>query len=300
MSTTEQTRLGRFLRDPLFHFLIAGAAIYIAYGMVTPADQVAQEDDKTVVVTAGEIEWLTSTWTRTWNRPPTEEELAGVIQQHVRETVLYREAKSMGLDQEDVVIRRRLGQKLEFLTQDMLQPEPPSDAELRAYFDDNIERYRAEDTLTMSQIFFDPDKRGHATLEDAEAEKARLISLQGAPVDIKAIGDDFMLQNYYPQITVLDLSKLFGSGFAEPVFELEPGVWHGPVLSGYGTHLVFIHQKTVQPMPEFEGIMEVVREDWLADKRGELNDQFIEALLDRYTVVIEEPLDTPDAVDNSS
>jgi hypothetical protein len=115
MSTPEQTRLSRFFRDPLFHFLIAGAAIYIAYGMVSPSGQTVLEDDKTVVVTAGEIEWLTSTWTRTWNRPPTEEELLGIIQQHVRETVLYREAKSMGLDQEDVVIRRRLGQKLEFL-----------------------------------------------------------------------------------------------------------------------------------------------------------------------------------------
>ena len=299
MSNTKPTRLSQLLRDPLLHFLIAGAAIYIAYGLFSPLAESQISDDKTVVVTTGEIDWLTNTWTSKWNRPPTEQELEGLVEQHIRETVLYREAVAMGLDRDDVVIRRRLGQKLEFLTQDMLQPEPPSDSELQAYFTSNIDRYRAADTITISHVFFDPDKRGNATLEDAEAVKMRLASLGDAPVDTRSFGDAFLLQNYYPQVTEFELAKLFGIGFAEPVFELDPGIWHGPVLSGYGTHLVFLHQKTEQPLPIFEDVAEAVQGDWYDEKRRELNDQFIDALLARYTIVVEEPSEMPDAEGSS-
>lgn len=299
MSQTKPTLLSRFFRDPLLHFLAAGAAIYIAYAVFNPVEETALEDEKTVVVTTGEIEWLANTWAKRWNRPPTEEELNGLIQQHIRETVLYREALAMGLDQDDVVIRRRLGQKLEFLTQDMLQPEPPTDDELRVYFEENISKYRAPDFITISQVFFNPDTRGDDTLEDAEAAKIQLASLHDAPVNIKSFGDAFFLQNYYPRITQTELAKLFGSEFAKPVFNLEPGVWHGPVLSGYGTHLVFVHGKTRQPDPVFDDVAEAVRENWVTDKRQELNDQFIGALLDRYNVVVEEAGDAPVLEGNS-
>jgi peptidyl-prolyl cis-trans isomerase C len=283
----DSTRLRRFIRDPLFHFLLAGAAIYLSYAVTNSPDQAELADDKTIIVSSGEIDWLASSWQKRWNRPPTEEELDGLIRQQVRETVLYREALAMGLDKDDVVLRRRLAQKLEFLSQDMLQPDPPAEEELRAYFDENKERYRAPDTITMSHVFFDPDKRGDKTLDDADVVKAELASFEEAPVDAKAFGDAFLLQSYYPQIAQSELAKLFGSGFAEPVFEQEPGNWQGPVLSGYGTHLVYLHEKTVQPEPVFDQVSDAVLADWIDEKREELNERFITALLDRYNVVLE-------------
>lgn len=289
MTEQRMTRFGRFIRDPLFHFLLAGAALYIAYGAIYPGEQAEMADEKTVVVTTGEIDWMASSWQKRWNRPPTKDELDGLVSQHIRETVLYREAIAMGLDKDDVVLRRRLAQKLEFLSQDMLQPEAPTDDVLKVYFNENIDRYRGADTVTMSHVFFDPDKRGDMTLEDANVTKAELIALKDAPVNAKAFGDAFLLQSYYPQITQAELAKLFGSGFAAPVFELGKDIWVGPVLSGYGTHLVYLHEKTVQSNPSFDKVAEAVLVDWVDEQRKELNERFVNALMDRYTVVVEDP-----------
>ena len=123
----------KLLREPLLHFLFIGAAIYLLYGAF--AEPLPEADDKTIVVTAGEIEWMQTSWQKRWNRPPTDKELDGLIQQYIRETVLYREALTMGLNQHDQVIRRRLAQKLEFLAKDLVALTPPTDEELQAYFD---------------------------------------------------------------------------------------------------------------------------------------------------------------------
>src|SRR5210317_898051 len=131
------------------------------------AEPAVEETDKTIVVTAGEIEWMQSSWQKRWNRPPTAEEFDGLIQQYIKETVLYREALTMGLNQLDQVIRRRLAQKLEFLAKDLVQLTPPTDEELQAYFDAHRDRYQQPARYTFTQVFFDPDKRGNATLKDA-------------------------------------------------------------------------------------------------------------------------------------
>jgi hypothetical protein len=156
----------KLLREPLVHFLVIGAAIYLLYGLFT--EPTPDEDDKTIVVTAGEIEWMQSSWQKRWNRPPTQQELDGLIQQYIRETVLYREALTMGLNQHDQVIRRRLAQKLEFLAKDLVALTPPTDEELRAYFEAHQDRYQAPVLYTFTQVFIDPDKRG-----DAQAARQR-------------------------------------------------------------------------------------------------------------------------------
>ncbi|MDH3841175.1 MAG: hypothetical protein OES35_09670, partial [Chromatiales bacterium] len=122
----------KFLREPLLHFLLIGAAIYLLNGLF--ADPAPEADDKTIVVSAGEIEWMRTAWGKRWNRPPTAAELDGLIQQYIRETVLYREALTMGLNQHDQVIRRRLAQKLEFLARDLVALTQPTGEELQAYF----------------------------------------------------------------------------------------------------------------------------------------------------------------------
>ncbi len=285
--TDKTSTFGKFVRDPLFHFLVAGALVYAGYYLTSEPAAAINGDERTVVVTSGEIEWLSTQWQKRWNRPPTEEELDGLITQHVRETVFYREALAMGLDKDDVVIRRRLGQKLEFLSQDLLQPSLPGKAELRSYFDENLDRYRAEDRVTMSHVFFDPDLRGDKTLVAASLALATLEDQDGVPDNVRSFGDPFLLQSYYPGHSQSDLARLFGSGFADPVFLLEPGIWHGPVLSGYGTHLVYVHDHSVSPPPDFENVADRVAEDWVAQKRDELNEQFTAELLDGYNVVIE-------------
>jgi peptidyl-prolyl cis-trans isomerase C len=277
----------KLLREPLLHFMFIGAAIYLLYGVF--AEPVPEADDKTIVVTAGEVEWMQTSWLKRWNRPPTAEEFDGLVQQYIKETVLYREALTMGLNQHDQVIRRRLAQKLEFLAKDLVALTPPTDEELLAYFDLHQARYQKPALYTFTQVFIDPDKRGDATLEDAAAIKATLIAQGEAIEDPGALGDDFMLQNYYPGKDPVEIQKLFGSGFADSLVELSPGQWHGPVLSGYGTHLVYVSNISEPPAPDFVALRERVKQDWKTERGEELNDQFYASLRDQYTVVIEEP-----------
>ena len=121
----------KLLREPLLHFMFIGAAIYLLYGVF--AEPVPEETDKTIVVSAGEIEWMQTAWEKRWNRPPTAAEFDGLIQQYIKETVLYREALTMGLNKHDQIIRRRLAQKLEFLAKDLVALMPTGDEELQAY-----------------------------------------------------------------------------------------------------------------------------------------------------------------------
>ncbi len=277
----------KLLREPLVQFMFIGAFIYLLYGVF--AEQVVEENDKTIIVTTGETAWMRSAWQKRWNRPPTEAEFDGLVQQYIRETVLYREALTMGLNKHDQVIRRRLAQKLEFLAKDLVSLIPPTDEELQSYFEAHLERYQAPVLYTFTQVFIDPDKRGDATLDDAEAIKANLITLgEEAVEDAGAQGDGFMLQNYFPEKDRIEIQKQFGSGFTDSLIELSPGQWHGPVLSGYGVHLVYVASISEPPKPIFAKVRERVVQDWTMDKGEELNAQFYTSLRDQYTVVIEE------------
>jgi len=277
----------KLLREPLLHFMFIGAAIYLLYGVF--AEPLPEADDKTIVVTAGEVEWMQTSWQKRWNRPPTPQEFDGLIQQYIKETVLYREALTMGLNQHDQVIRRRLAQKLEFLAKDLVALTPPTEEELQSYFDEHLDRYQEPALYTFTQVFIDPDKRGDTTLEDAEAIKAKLIRQGDAIEDPGALGDDFMLQSYYPEKDAVEIQKLFGSGFTESLAKLSPGQWHGPVLSGYGVHLVYISSISEPPAPEFAALRERVVQDWTMERGEELNDKFYASLREQYTVIIEEP-----------
>jgi len=277
----------KLLREPLVHFMFIGAVIYALYGLF--AEPAVEETDKTIVVTAGELEWMQTSWQKRWNRPPTAQEFDGLIQQFIKETVLYREALTMGLNKHDMVIRRRLAQKLEFLAKDLVALTPPTEDELLAYFDEHQASYQAPTLYTFTQVFFDPDKRGDATLDDAEKVKVTLIAQGDAIDDPGALGDGLMLQNYYPEKDRAEIQKLLGSGFTETLITLSPGQWHGPVLSGFGVHLVYVNSIDEPPPPVFAEVRERMMDDWKLERGEELNDQFYTSLREQYSIVIEEP-----------
>ena len=277
--------LRKLAREPLVHFLAIGAAIYLAFAVF--AEPAPDETDKTIVVSAAEVEWMQTSWAKRWNRPPTAKELDGMVQQYIRETVLYREALTMGLNKHDAVIRRRLAQKLEFLAKDLVALTPPTEEELRAYFNAYQDRYQQPARYTFTQVYFDPDKRGDATLNDAKKVKATLIAKGDAIEGAGALGDGFMLQNYYPEKDRAEIQKLFGSGFTKSLVALSPAQWHGPVLSGYGVHLVYVSNISQPPAAVFAELRERVTQDWKTDRGEELNEKFYANLRDRYTIVIE-------------
>lgn len=276
--------------QPLVQFLFLGIIFYGLYAWRGGSG--AGEPDKVILVTAAEVSRLDAGWRARWNRAPTPEELTGIVRDYVQEVALYRHAVAMGLDQNDAVVRRMLGRKLLGLAQNLLEFSlAPTDQDLRTYFDENVERYQPPDLITITTLFIDPDKRGDETLEDAEAILDTLRSLGRPTEGVGAHGDPFMLQSYYPQKSQAEIARLFGQGFAGPVFDLTPGEWHGPVLSGYGVHLVYVHQLVESPAPDFADVQERVKQEWMDVTRRELQDQYVKDVIASYEVVFEDPPD---------
>ncbi len=274
-----------FLRQPLVQFILIGAIIATAYGLLGGG----AADDRTVTISAAEIARLEATWRAQWNRPPLPQELDGLIRSQVRERVLYQEALSMGLGDDDPVVRRVIAQKLELLYNDLVELSlSPTDQELRAYFAANVDRYQPPPRMTVTQIFFNPDERQEATLPDAEAAVARLRDSGAAAEGTEDLGDSLMLQRYYPQHTEAEIARLFGAEFAAEVAGLAAGEWHGPLSSGYGVHLVYVHDRIEPPVPPFEAVADRVRVDWMNERRREMADTYFADLLDSYEVIVEQ------------
>ena len=278
------SKLISILKEPIIHFLLIGALLYVSYQSF---NNYLNRDKNVITVSKEEIQMLYQSWEMRWNRSPTPEEKEGLLKQSIRDKVLYRTALEMGLEKEDMVIQRRMVQKIEYLGADIIQPPQPNEAELVAYFEEHKDEYKLPELITMTHLFYDPDKRGDATLDDASKALARLNAQNDPDSNLSAFGDAFMLANYFPNKTEMEIRKLFGSGFTESVFELETAKWHGPVLSGYGTHLVFVHNHEINEMPEYTDVRDLVRVDWMAMKKAELEQQYIDGLVARYEVVIE-------------
>lgn len=275
----------KFFKEPLFLFILAGILLFISYSAL---DNYLNRDENIVYVSNNEINQLEQSWESRWNRPPTPTERQGLIDQLIKETVLYKTALEMGLDKDDRVIRGRMVQKLEFLGNDLIRSPQPSEQDLVTFYDKHRQQYIPEEMIIITHIFFNPDKREDETLADADKALVALSSRGEFDGDLTGYGDAFMLQNYYPNRTEREIRKLFGVGFAESVFKLEPGTWHGPVLSGYGTHLVYVHSHQKSEIPAFTVVREQVKTDWMVDMQKKLNDRYIEGLMTRYEIVFEE------------
>jgi hypothetical protein len=282
----------KFLREPLLHFLLIGAAFFIFYNMFSGPGP--ETDSKSIVVGAAEIDWMKSSFQQRWNRPPVPAELDGMIEDYIRETILYREALALGLDKDDGVIRRRLGMKMEFLAGDLLTPEAPDDEELKAYFDAHRERYQDPPLYTFTQVYFDPGKRGDATIADAESVKAQLTAGGEGVDDPGSLGDSLMLESAYADKDEREIERLFGSVFAKTIVGLAPGQWQGPLPSGYGVHLVYLSKVYQPPAPDFSRLRNQLAEDWTQDKSKELKEKFFAGLRDQYSIVIEQPAGAPE------
>jgi peptidyl-prolyl cis-trans isomerase C len=288
MTKPKHSFYNRLKKEPLIKFLIISVVIYVTYGFFGTRDAETLAKDNTITITSQEIDIMAFMWEQKFNRKPTKEELQKLIDTRVKETVLYEEAKKMGLDKDDVVIKRRVVLQYRNLVKGLLIPPDPNEEELTLYFQENIDAYIPEEMISVTQIFFDPDKREESTLEDAEKTLIELQNKKSLPDNYNTYGDNFMLSNVYTDITRLELQKYFGRGFTESVLELEPNVWTGPVLSGYGTHLVYVSKKQVPEPPLLEVVRETVLVDYLDDKQKELVKKYLDQVTAQYEVIIQE------------
>jgi parvulin-like peptidyl-prolyl isomerase len=263
----------RWLTEPLLHFLLAGTLLFAAYGWL---NRESAGEPRTVRISVAEVNWLKETWARQWQRPPTEEELRGLVTDYLKETLLAREAAEMGLDENDTVIRRRLAQKMEFLVQDTARLAEPGDAELRRFYSANQARYQAPARVSFSQVFF---------RNQADAQKGLAQLAERSPDEL---GDPSMLERDHAEADAQAVTSQFGDAFNREVFGLDAGPWHGPVASAYGFHLVRVSaRQDAQPLP-YEAVRAQVLGDWQREEQNRAGQRFFAELLKKYDVVVDD------------
>ncbi len=277
------------LRDPLLHFLIMGAGIFLIYFVANGRAGVTSER---IVVDENQALRLAEQFQRTWMRPPTWQELEGLAEDFVREEILYREAQALGLDQDDLIIRRRLRQKMEFVSTDLIEQQAPTDAELQPFLEANKDRFRLPDRLSFQQVYLNP----YRSAGDVKGAAARLlVRLNAEPdleVDPKLIGDATMLPAALDAATPREVDNVFGRGFAEAIENAPAGRWAGPFESSYGLHLVRMSAREAGRLPTLEEVRSIVEREWFAERRRAANDNFYQALRQRYDVEIRLPADS--------
>ncbi len=275
-------RLRAALREPLVHFLALGALLFLVFqwwGGGGPGSS-------RIVITPGQIDSLVVGFTRTWQRPPTERELKGLIDDYVREEIAVREAMAAGLDRDDTIIRRRLRQKLEFIAEDTIDATPVNDAELQAWLDANPDTFRTEPEVSLRQVYVSVDRRGEAARRDATALLARLTAA-GPDAAIDTLGDRLMLPQELDGAPRSEVARLFGERFAEAVVGAETGRWVGPLESGYGLHLVLVRERVEGRLPALDEVRPVVEREFLNDRRTRELNAMYDRLLERYRVTVE-------------
>jgi peptidyl-prolyl cis-trans isomerase C len=287
------TFLKTLCKEPLLHFLLIGAALFGLQALLQPR-QLEAPSARRIVISQGDIERLRLIWQMQWQRPPTAEEWQGLLEAHIREEVLYRQALALGLDRDDTIVRRRLAQKFEFLAQDLAASHPPTDAELASFFEQHRERYRLATRLSFSHVYFNPDRRGPAVERDTQDALTRLRA--EAAHGAAELGDPFLLDYELRQKTTDEVEQMFGRAFAEAVVNVAPDTWQGPIASGYGWHLVKVDERTAARLPELAEVKDQVQRDWADVQRRMANEEVFARLRARYEVVIQEPATTPPEV----
>ena len=273
--------LTKFLREPLLHFTVIGLILFGAYAVT---NEPTEQQPKRIVVGPERVAQLEQSFKSMWRVPPTEEQTQALIAGFVREEVYYREALELGLDRDDAVIRQRLRQKMEFLTDAggaLLDPDPE---ELQAYYESNKAVYQRPARVAFDQLFL-----GHDA--DAEGVKTTLLALQTNPAENWALLGERTLLPPSMRLSSADaVERVFGRDFFSQIENASLGTWAGPVLSTFGVHLVRVTDKTEATSPPLSEVEAEVLRDWTQAKSNEARESFYQALLERYTVEIAESL----------
>jgi hypothetical protein len=251
--------LRQLLREPLVHFLLLGGALFAIFGG-RALD--AGGDNPQIVVRKADINRLAAGFFQTWHRPPDAGELQAKIDDYIREEVLYRTALALGLDKDDMIIRRRLRQKMEFTFEDTVPP--PQEAELRSYFAALADKFRTQPLISFRQVFVSAG-RGDTAQSDARQILAHLVSATpGAEND----GDSLLLGEGFSQTPLDRIAALFGDDFAHTLAQVSSGHWVGPLRSSYGWHLIFVTETKAAELPPFDQMRPAVEREWFAEHRA--------------------------------
>lgn len=280
----------RWLREPLLHFLLIGIAGFAVYSYMHRG-RGGFESSRQITLSVDELRQINTVFESQWHRQPTAAEFQAMVEDKVREEVLYREALAMGLDKDDTIVKRRMAQKMQFLAEDVAAAHEPTTAELKAWFDNNSNKFALPSRYSFRHLYFSPDKRGKNAQDDAA--KA-LSKIAGQPEDSKraiSLADPFMFQDYYGDRTPEALAKEFGPQFAVAFEKVKPGSWQGPIESGYGWHLVFVDTVIPGRIPALEEIESDVKTAWLGEQKATAWQKAYAEMRAKYVLLVPAPSD---------
>ncbi len=274
--------MSRLFRDPLFHFALLGALLF---GLFITRQEPGPGDDE-ITVSFAQQEQLATAFARVWRREPSPAELKGLIDDWVREELANREAVTMGLAENDLIIRRRLRQKYEALMDQIAISVQPSEQELQAFLDENPEPYRSEARYDLRHLFFSSDRR-----EDAQSDAAAALGhIQSAGADAPDVqGDSISLPLEFTNTREAELANRFGPEFVTALADVPVGQWSGPVPSAFGFHLVYVSAYEPGRAATLNEAREAVLRDWRERQVNEAREAMYAALLERYSVTLEPP-----------
>jgi hypothetical protein len=276
------------IRDPLLHFVVAGAMLFAAYELLSHDDP--GQAAGPVHIGDGDVRWLSETFASQWRRAPSAAELRTLVDGLVEEELLAREARALGLDEDDTVVRRRLAQKMAFLVDDTARLAEPGDEELRAFFAAHPDRFRKPARVSFAQVYFSPERR-----RDVAADARAALAAIPAAAEAGAVGDPIPLDPAFRELDRGAVAGLFGEAFADAVFRLAPGRWAGPVASGYGLHLVRVSAVTPAALPAFEAVRAEVLAEWRREQEAAARAGFLARLREKYGVIVEAGIDAAPA-----
>jgi len=270
-------QIKRLLREPLFQFLIIGALLFALYTVVSgpapaPTNQIVIEPERVAQLAAG--------YEAVWRRPPSDDELTALVENFVREEIYYREALALGLERDDTIIRRRLQQKMEFLTDSGAEFLEPDAGELEAYYRANEQRFQDVPSIALEQVFLGQNST-------PEGIAAVLVALQSdAEADPLLLGEHTLLPSKMALSTPTAIDSVFGAGFFNELAQLPEDVWAGPVESGYGVHLVRIRDSRPARVPPLSEVQDAILREWKSAKAVEIRERVYVRLRARYDVML--------------
>ncbi|GIV34191.1 MAG: hypothetical protein KatS3mg031_1726 [Chitinophagales bacterium] len=271
--------MSKIIKEPLLHFFLIGAGLFGVYHILNPRQGPPGE----ITVSAQKIAELAAIWQMQWNRPPTEEELDEIIRNFLQEEILYREALELGLDQNDILVRRRLAQKLQFILEDKIEIKDPTDEELKAFYDANRDNYKEPTRLTFQQV---------AVLHQPGAERKAteiLRALRQQPWDSPHIlgVNRTAVPEKWELSTREEIERVFGSGFSDKLLTADLNTWIGPLSSGLGFHLIKVEEIQRDAWLPFETIRSRVEADWREYQKTQAWNAQIQRMASRYSIRIE-------------
>lgn len=263
----------RTFAEPLTQFLLIGAVIFGG------AEAWKAYQRPTLRIGRSEITQLAAYWQAQMQREPTKAELDGLVRERIDEEILSAEAKRLGMDKDDLIIRRRLAQKMAFATEDISDAKEPGEAALRDWYAAHPQDYQTPAHMALRQVFFSDD-RGAGARPQAEAG---LIALQAGG---SATGDPSLLPLTYAEVSLDALAKDYGDDFAKLASEAPQGVWQGPVHSGFGWHLLRVENRQASVIAPFGQVRGDIRDAVLAERRKRANAAYLTKLRRRYRVEV--------------